>query len=1006
MAATPPSPTHLNDASSLPPENIASTPPPRLSSSHELGPSSARHTLALDMDIDDDTDSADLDSDDSRLTPIPPSSSHHHHHPRHHHLHGRGSTLMASYSADDLLGFDSTDSPQHPGTPASPFSAHELQGDPADGAFRKLPHELISAIFNSLPKLSRYQCLFLNRRLSRIAASCLWRSIGCWTPSFPESRLSRVLDVLESDMYQTEPFQPDDHCTNPADSARGRYASPDTSLVPSRLMYPYLSFIRKIVIMVYNISGRDELFLFITRVRRVLLERCSTTRRLTLAYRGPLSWALDADVCIKHPNMDHQGRVHSDCERVPSMRSSVLAPMAALSQLGIYWVSEVSVRHLAAVATHCRHLRLLHIQPDRTIQATGILADDDEFELDGRADSRVSTRTTNGGGGTHPGTGVGVGGGGNELGDGMLVDDQAAGGDDVDAADGQGTTAPNTAATSPALSGHQHTAHGQLQPPPNPDDLVADIMHSNARGKLRELNLWHLPVSGAYFNSIPFLTLRMVTLGNIVVPEKDLLAMAHPLPYLSALTIDHPRTRGRRVPYGLARLISLASNLSALYLKHVVFTRDLAVAMTKCTKLSTLTLAPHDARSAPVPWVDFAGNEPDPQTSAAGTVGSDPHLVARELIMAESRQFSDNLSLLATHCPLTSLDLAGMVNGQALQELAGMAKLRELRIKFGHALRNIDIRLFVEAIAAGRPVSVLDPILPASSSSSNPQPPLRTLHICSASHLTDPGLLQLVYSIPTLRHLQLTETQIGPETLWFLAARGLGSLKKLTLSGHALHPRDLQTIRQRYPAVAKRIDVVPLQPRPGGAAAGLHQHQHQHNMAAAWFANNNGPGDGGMDGGMPLPFLLAGGGGGGGPGAGAGGWMPAGFGGVAPAQMQLFAQMQQQQMQAQMQLAMQQQQQPPPQAMPAIQLPPGAFQPPAQGQGQAAQGQGPGAGAGGGGVPAALLQQLAAAAQAPGLAMPAVQQALNAFFGNEDGADGDMMDVEEDDGDDEPFGLP
>ncbi|ORZ27548.1 hypothetical protein BCR44DRAFT_1455706 [Catenaria anguillulae PL171] len=917
MAATPPSPTHLNDASSLPPENIASTPPPRLSSSHELGPSSARHTLALDMDIDDDTDSADLDSDDSRLTPIPPSSSHHHHHPRHHHLHGRGSTLMASYSADDLLGFDSTDSPQHPGTPASPFSAHELQGDPADGAFRKLPHELISAIFNSLPKLSRYQCLFLNRRLSRIAASCLWRSIGCWTPSFPESRLSRVLDVLESDMYQTEPFQPDDHCTNPADSARGRYA-PQT-----RRWFPHASF------------------------RRVLLERCSTTRRLTLAYRGPLSWALDADVCIKHPNMDHQGRVHSDCERVPSMRSSVLAPMAALSQLGIYWVSEVSVRHLAAVATHCRHLRLLHIQPDRTIQATGILADDDDLR------------------------------------DGMLVDDQAAGGDDVDAADGQGTTAPNTAATSPALSGHQHTAHGQLQPPPNPDDLVADIMHSNARGKLRELNLWHLPVSGAYFNSIPFLTLRMVTLGNIVVPEKDL-----------------------RVPYGLARLISLASNLSALYLKHVVFTRDLAVAMTKCTKLSTLTLAPHDARSAPVPWVDFAGNEPDPQTSAAGTVGSDPHLVARELIMAESRQFSDNLSLLATHCPLTSLDLAGMVNGQALQELAGMAKLRELRIKFGHALRNIDIRLFVEAIAAGRPVSVLDPILPASSSSSNPQPPLRTLHICSASHLTDPGLLQLVYSIPTLRHLQLTETQIGPETLWFLAARGLGSLKKLTLSGHALHPRDLQTIRQRYPAVAKRIDVVPLQPRPGGAAAGLHQHQHQHNMAAAWFANNNGPGDGGMDGGMPLPFLLAGGGGGGGPGAGAGGWMPAGFGGVAPAQMQLFAQMQQQQMQAQMQLAMQQQQQPPPQAMPAIQLPPGAFQPPAQGQGQAAQGQGPGAGAGGGGVPAALLQQLAAAAQAPGLAMPAVQQALNAFFGNEDGADGDMMDVEEDDGDDEPFGLP
>ncbi|KAI9178708.1 hypothetical protein H9P43_005370 [Blastocladiella emersonii ATCC 22665] len=812
-----------------------------------------------------------------------------------------------------------------------------------------LPDELVCAIFHVLPKVARFRCLFLNRRLSRLAAECLWRSIGCWMPSFPETRLVKILDVLEADMIAcADPVEPsddnDDHDNVGLDPAARlppcAAASASASPAASRLTYPYLTFVRKIVIMVYNITNPYEMHKFITRIRRVLLERCTSTKRVTLAYRGPASWALDACRCTVRAatgDADADGSTppfhhpRHAC-RFATVPGGVLIPLTALSQFGLYWVTNLSTDHLCTIAAHCRNLRLLHLQPDRSLRLTEM-----RRAVPGPWPGILQHHQPQEGGDEEEGTQP------------MLVDDAA------------------DASVPPPPVPAGGTASAAATAPVTPDQAIAWILSANGRGRLHELNLWHLPLTGHYFSSIPLQWVRLLTIGNVVVPERDLLAIATPLVHLTSLTIDHPRNRPRRVPDGVAHLIAMAPNLRALYIKHLVFTRIVARAIASLAQLRTLILAPFEYRPPPGAVVDdavsldptnialgdrglapgagggggaaaaaaafdaFMAAEPelpgvfgsDALPQLAGGLGEVPDLVdpgdpmspllqagggespaptpppvsseapdALSLLALECKHYAANIDLIATRClAISTLELWGHVAGPVLVSTARMPALRELRIKNGFALRNADIREYVHQLTAaagqitvpGRPggvpaavgiaavaanagsASTLDLAGGAAveagggtatpppqqlggddgdggatgSGASTPPPahdadahaspatlptsaaaPLRVLHIHYASLLTDPGILQLVYSVPSLRYLVVTESRVTVETLWFVAQRGLASLRRLTVSGPHVRKRDLDRIAHVYPREARRIEVVDPPPRAGGGGGG------------------------------------------------------------------------------------------------------------------------------------------------------------------------------------------
>ncbi|KAJ3365305.1 hypothetical protein GGF32_009810 [Allomyces javanicus] len=700
---------------------------------------------------------------------------------------------------------------------------------PGEDAFEALPDELVCAIFHSLPKMYRFRCLFLNRRLSRLAATCLWRSVGCWIPSFPETRLTKILNVLDGGQCadpETDPFappatiasalaqdpRPSRHAAasaaattppplDPILAKRPLLDAPRAARPTTQLMYPYLTYVRKIVIMIYNVTDPHDLYVLVTRIRRVLLEKCSTARRLTLAYRGPAHWALD-------PRAGDAG--------------GILRHMHALDQLGLYWVTHLTENHLHAIADNCHRLRLLHLQPDRSVRSVGLRP--------------------------HPAEAVAA----DEDDDDDAVMDDAD--DDDDAEDDDDEMDADVNAEDPARTGtwtppHASPHGGPIDPPPDPvpplgnkdgdlpltgpDAAMARILHRNGHGRLHELNLWHLPLTGAYFRALHLPAMKLLTIGNMALPERALLALTATLPNLSSLTVDHPRDRPRRAPHGVAHLVSLAPNLKALYLKHIVLESTLARAIASRAHLATLVLAPYDYRA---PAHEVAVDDLVVMSEYAY-----PAEAAARLLSDERTDHDRVMAMLARGCAkLASLELWGTISGTTLALVAELPELRELKIKNAMDLRVSDIRQFVTRMAGARSAAGARANAdPGSSTTNAAAPPLRALHLHAAHHMQDMAVMQLLTFVPTLRYLTISESRITAELLWFLAMTNNHALRRLTVSGPHVRRRDVHRIVDEFPDFARRFDVEDAA-RPQVvvvAAAQLVQQQMAAQMAAAAHAN-------------------------------------------------------------------------------------------------------------------------------------------------------------------------
>jgi hypothetical protein len=582
-------------------------------------------------------------------------------------------------------------------------------------------------------------------------------------PSFPESRLKKILDILE-----------------PA------------NLVPT--LFPYLSYIRKIVVMVYNIPNPEEAEQFISRVRRVLLQRCTSARRLTLAYRGPASWALD----IPSSDGNH-------------ITGNILSGMTLLDQLGLFWMTRIGVSHLEAIAKNCCKLRLLHLQPDRSIRISGLV-----FSEGTRCNPSISHVM------------------------------QALETLSIQEND----TSDHSRLTTAIELGH-HPSFGV-------DRAMAAILLSNSSGQLREVNLWHLPLEGNYFSNLSLETLRLLTIGNTLIPEQALLELDTNLYSLVSITIDHPRDRPRRSPYGVSKLIRRAPNVKAIHLKHIVFSSILGASIAKCINLTTLVIAPYDYRlpqgflidslELPLRLANHLKGLFSPEELIELDYNIDTLEKNSQVILQNERSSSaTNLVNIAKGSAgqnsLTTLELWGNVTGPMLIAAAGIPNLKELRIKNGFCLRNSDIRMFVQRLADGciatpwkstscNPSMTLSPsetrgrhatgsesaTLPQRASSitigtefqcpsTHTPSSLRSLSINYAAMLTDTALLQLVYSVPSLRYLTLTDSRATIEALWFMVARGLGSLRRLHLTGMHLRRSEFVRIGAQYPEAARRIEL-------------------------------------------------------------------------------------------------------------------------------------------------------------------------------------------------------
>ncbi|KAI9219331.1 hypothetical protein BC828DRAFT_416565 [Blastocladiella britannica] len=733
---------------------------------------------------------------------------------------------------------------------ASTLSPSELDPDYPDGMFARLPDEIISVIFNSIPKLSRFQCVMLNRRLSRIAASCLWRSIGCWQPAFPESRLRKILDILESEMP-------------PAPTATAA-----TTITPKALMYPYLHYVRKLVVMIYHTTNPTELREFVTRIRRVLIERVPSARRLTLAYRGPAAWGLDTMRCLTHgPTCLHAPphvRENPTWEQIhdpPTVsatgcrwsqgRGAVLEIGGAISQIGLYWMSDIGIDHMAMIARNCRRLRLLHLQPDRALRQLGFSAaiTVPPRDMDGADDDFENAMDTERGGA--PATVADDGTSAPLL---QLATAAIPIPPPVQvhiAPPPDGVMNPIVAASAVAAATAAEAAAAKLADT-NARQLAADraiaaILRSNSTGRLVELNLWHLPLSGAFVSEVPWRTLRMLTFGNTVVPERALLALTHPLPNTTMITIEHPRDRPRRSATGVAHLVSLAQNLETLILKHVLFSRALAdaIALRGPTSLTMLVLSPVEG---PWPW----GRVPlgsvhlsqldnavtlEPPVGLFGDPAPPPNVLAPHLpdpateYAAEVQDLNANFAIVTTACrKLTTLELGFEPTAENLVAVAHLPSLRELRLKSCLTVRPASIRGLVASLQEGQAAMGMSgkAARRAAASASVPvRAQLRTLTMDHAPRVQDASLMELIYAVPSLRYLSVLGSHVTVDMLSFAASRGLGNIKKLVVSSPMLRSvPDVAEVRAAHPAAMRRVDVVPYSPfvdphRMGGAAAAL-----------------------------------------------------------------------------------------------------------------------------------------------------------------------------------------
>ncbi|KNE71886.1 hypothetical protein AMAG_16315 [Allomyces macrogynus ATCC 38327] len=611
----------------------------------------------------------------------------------------------------------------------------------------------------------------------------------------------------------------------------------DAPRVARQLMYPYLTYVRKIVIMIYNVTDPHDLYVLVTRIRRVLLEKCSTARRLTLAYRGPAHWALD-------PRAGDAG--------------GILRHMHALDQLGLYWVTHLTENHLHAIADNCHRLRLLHLQPDRSVRSVGLRPhpaeaavaggadedddDDDDSVMDDADDDVAVDDLVAMPEFAYPAEAAA-----------RLLSDERTDHDRVMAMLARGCAKLASLELWGTISGTTLALVAELSELrelkiKNAIDLrVADIRQfvtrvagarsaAGARANAAEpgssANAANAgpPLRALHLHAAHHIQ-DLLTIGNMALPERALLALTAQLPNLSSLTVDHPRDRPRRAPHGVAHLVSLAPNLKALYLKHIVLESTLARAIASRAHLATLVLAPYDYRP---PAHEVAVDD-----LVAMPEFAYPAEAAARLLSDERTDHDRVMAMLARGCAkLASLELWGTISGTTLALVAELSELRELKIKNAIDLRVADIRQFVTRVAgarsaAGARANAAEP--GSSANAANAGPPLRALHLHAAHHIQDVAVLQLLAFVPTLRYLTISESRITAELLWYLAMTNNHALRRLTVSGPHVRRRDVHRIVDEFPDFARRFDVEDAA-RPQVvvvAAAQLVQQQMAAQMAAA-----------------------------------------------------------------------------------------------------------------------------------------------------------------------------